>query len=85
MSKEDGVVKIDAAICIGCRLCLISCPFGNINFDEGRGNTFKCELCEGDPQCVLFCPNNALRYQEIESVVLQKLTKLFRQLKEIKL
>jgi anaerobic carbon-monoxide dehydrogenase iron sulfur subunit len=85
LSKEDGVAKIDAAICIGCKLCLISCPFGNIHFDEEHGYAFKCELCEENPQCVAFCPNNALRYEEIESIALQKLTTLFRQLLENKL
>jgi Fe-S-cluster-containing hydrogenase component 2 len=31
-----------------------------LRLDEGEEMPLKCDLCEGDPQCVKFCPTEAL-------------------------
>jgi Fe-S-cluster-containing hydrogenase component 2 len=41
---------------------MVGCPFGAILYDSERRRVIKCELCEGDPQCVKFCPTEALKY-----------------------
>jgi Fe-S-cluster-containing hydrogenase component 2 len=33
-----------------------------MQFNEERGQTFKCDLCGGDPQCVRFCETKAIDY-----------------------
>ncbi len=54
------VVQVDRHKCVGCRMCVLACPFGNI---EIRGvHADKCDLCGGDPVCVQFCPRGALRF-----------------------
>lgn len=60
--EETGVVAIDHDQCMGCRLCLINCPFGAISYDERRKRLIKCDLCGGDPQCVRLCPTGALQF-----------------------
>jgi Fe-S-cluster-containing dehydrogenase component len=30
--------------------------------DPVKKNAFKCDLCGGDPQCVKWCANTALKY-----------------------
>jgi len=45
-------------------MCTIACPFGNAVYDSGTNNIIKCNLCEGDPECVRFCPNEALTFVE---------------------
>ena len=81
--QEDGVIKIESTKCIGCKLCMLACPFGNIHFDDERGAAIKCELCEGNPRCVEYCPTGALTYQEVETVAVEKQKTLFAKLKEI--
>jgi len=56
--KENGVAVIDQTHCRGCRICMMACPFGVISTHRGR--MIKCDLCEGEPQCVQWCPTGAL-------------------------
>ena len=62
-NAETGVVELDKSKCIGCKVCLIACPFGNMTFTE-EGVCAKCEHCGGDPACVKVCQWNALIYGE---------------------
>jgi Fe-S-cluster-containing hydrogenase component 2 len=43
-------------------MCMVGCPFGAVRYDSTRKKVFKCELCEGDPQCVKFCPTGSLQF-----------------------
>ena len=60
ISVENGVVQIDADLCVSCQQCVISCPFGAIFVHDDIAVPFKCDLCGGRPQCVLQCPKGAL-------------------------
>ncbi|MEM3704123.1 MAG: 4Fe-4S dicluster domain-containing protein [Candidatus Bathyarchaeia archaeon] len=56
--KFDDVLKIPIVVedkCIGCKACVEACPFGEMFFDEERKVALKCDLCQGDPQCIKFC------------------------------
>ncbi|MBC8458729.1 MAG: 4Fe-4S dicluster domain-containing protein, partial [Deltaproteobacteria bacterium] len=33
---------------------------------------FKCDLCDGDPQCVRFCEVNAIEYVDADDVSILK-------------
>ncbi len=55
MRLEDGVVVIDESKCTGCLACIDACPFDAI-FISPEGKVLKCDLCQGDPTCVKFCP-----------------------------
>ncbi|HPS93259.1 MAG TPA: 4Fe-4S dicluster domain-containing protein [Deltaproteobacteria bacterium] len=57
-------VAWDVLKCIGCRMCTLACPFGAVVFDTQRRRIVKCDLCDGAPECVLFCPVQALEYVE---------------------
>jgi Fe-S-cluster-containing hydrogenase component 2 len=48
--------------CIGCRTCVAVCPFGAARYDAVRNRPIKCELCDGDPQCVKMCPTEAMKF-----------------------
>lgn len=58
----DGTVDWDATRCIRCRMCTLACPFGNVVYDSRSSSILKCDMCGGDPECVKFCPNEALQY-----------------------
>jgi Fe-S-cluster-containing dehydrogenase component len=56
--------------CMGCRACMVSCPFGIPQFEDNKANPniMKCFMCwdrlqEGEqPACVENCPAEALTY-----------------------
>ena len=58
-NSETGSVTINQDRCAGCRMCMVSCPFGAISYDADRKSLMKCDLCGGEPQCVRFCPTDA--------------------------
>ena len=67
LSINDGVINIDQDKCVGCRTCVLVCPYGCITPTE-TGVMQKCELClknsVGEPACVKGCPNRAIIYEE---------------------
>ncbi len=69
--REDGIVLIDANVCIGCRYCEWACPYGAPQFNEERGVMTKCDFCQDlqaqglNPVCVDSCPMRALGFGEL--------------------
>jgi len=61
-NDDTGALTINHDKCIGCRMCMVGCPFGAILYDLNKKQVVKCELCGGDPQCVRFCASGALQY-----------------------
>lgn len=69
LSKNDeGMVQIDKSKCVGCFTCVLVCPFGAIMPAPDGKAAQKCMFCtdnkKGEPNCVKYCPNNALVYEE---------------------
>jgi Fe-S-cluster-containing dehydrogenase component len=58
---NDGVVLINEKLCVGCKYCMVACPYQARIFDEERGVADKCWLCLDDvlsgdePACVRAC------------------------------
>jgi len=60
---KTGVIKIDASLCDGCAWCIEACDFGAISINPRTKLAEFCDLCEGEedgPQCVKWCPKDAL-------------------------
>lgn len=73
LSRDDkNVVKVDSSKCIGCRMCVMACPFGNMSYHWEQNTAIKCDQCDGSPYCVEFCPTKALEYVPADAISLQK-------------
>ena len=63
-----GAVIIDQALCIGCKRCAGSCPYGAPQFNESTRRMEKCHFCKQrldaglKPACVMTCVGRALNY-----------------------
>jgi Fe-S-cluster-containing hydrogenase component 2 len=74
ISRDEDLARVvvDYDKCIGCRSCVAVCPFGAMNFNGIDRKVFKCDLCDGDPQCVRFCDMKAVDYQDPTDVSILK-------------
>lgn len=61
-SSDTGIVAIAYERCIGCKMCVMACPYGAMGIDSEEGRVTKCDLCGGEPYCVSFCEAGALHY-----------------------
>ncbi len=57
-----GAWVVDNGKCTGCGLCVDACPLRMIVVERGEGFAKKCDLCEGGPSCVTYCPMGALAF-----------------------
>ena len=69
--NPDGSVTYDPTLCVGCRYCMIACPFyvPGFEYDEAWDPLVqKCTFCEPRlkegklPGCVEACPMDALTF-----------------------
>ena len=81
--EVTGIVTVSKTKCIGCKMCAIACPFGNIFFSAPARMAVKCDLCDGDPQCVRFCVTEALQFKEPEAAMIDKRRTLSEKLKDV--
>ncbi len=79
LTKEaDGSVKYDAGLCMGCRYCMVACPFSVPQFDWFKAipSIKKCTLCsetrlsKGQPTaCSTACPAGAITFGKREDLL----------------
>ena len=75
--SPDGPVIYDPTKCIGCRYCMIACPFHipKYEWDKNTPYMVKCDMCferieKGMlPACVDACPNGALKFGERDALI----------------
>ena len=60
---NTGTIRIDPQKCDGCAWCIDACDFGAISMNHQTRLVEICDQCEDEPegpQCVLWCPKEAL-------------------------
>lgn len=75
---RQGAVIYDASVCVGCRYCMIACPFEIPAYEYDKAlepRIMKCTLCYPRivkgllPGCVLACPTEALTFGKRENLL----------------
>ena len=75
---KTGAVTYDSSVCVGCRYCMIACPFEIPTYEYDQALTpriRKCTMCyprviEGLlPGCVEACPMEALSFGKREDMI----------------
>lgn len=75
--SSEGPVLLREEACIGCKGCLLACPYGSVSLDISRKVIAKCDFCverlrKGlPPACVEACPTKALKYGRVEDALLE--------------
>lgn len=74
----EGPVIYDETRCIGCRYCMLSCPFGIPKYEWGSAvpRVQKCIMCyekrikEGkQPACTSVCPTGATKFGDRDELI----------------
>lgn len=75
---DEGPVVHKDETCIGCKWCILVCPFGIPKVGRSGKIIIKCDLCierlkTGNiPACVEACPTKAIRFVTVEKVAKEK-------------
>jgi len=69
-----GNVVVQQDTCIGCKICIPSCPYGVISFSGKSGTVHKCTLCNDrihnglGTACTKACPTGSLRFGDVSDL-----------------
>ena len=76
--RSNGIVYVEKSFCIGCKACIIACPYGAITFNPYDMKVEKCDYCYPRvergllPSCVSKCVTNCLYFVELEEQEIPK-------------
>ena len=69
---NNGLVRLNATRCIGCKACVVACPYDARFTNPDKGFAEKCSFCdhlldEGKkPACVQTCPTGARTFGDLD-------------------
>lgn len=71
----EGAIAFNSKKCIGCKYCVMTCPFAVPRFNEATQTISKCHLCSDriawglTPACAKACPTGAIVYGERDKLI----------------
>ena len=86
--EDHGFKVVNKNRCIGCRSCLLTCPFGLISMDRQGRVAQKCDMCIErfqagiEPVCVQVCPQGALSLKPFDEAIAQVRKKSIEQMRK---
>ena len=70
--RKDGIVDLNGAACIGCRACMVACPYDQLFIDPNTHTAEKCNFCANrvenklEPACVSVCPTECRIFGDLD-------------------
>jgi len=70
--RRDGIIDLHGDSCIGCRACMVACPYDQLFIDPNTQTAEKCNFCanrvENDllPACVSVCPTQCRIFGDLD-------------------
>jgi Fe-S-cluster-containing dehydrogenase component/formate-dependent nitrite reductase membrane component NrfD len=70
--RRDGIVDLNGAACIGCRACMVACPYDQLFIDPNTRTAEKCNFCANrvenqlQPACVSVCPTECRIFGDLD-------------------
>lgn len=71
---EGDKAIVDEALCIGCNVCAVVCPFGAAEKDENNIAQISEDLCKGCGICAARCPVRAITMKKVTNERILTLT-----------
>lgn len=74
---KNSAVIYDQWLCIGCRYCMVACPFDIPKYEWDTTNPWirKCDFCDDrieeglEPACVKACPMEVMYFDDYKNIV----------------
>ncbi len=70
--RRDGIVDLHGESCIGCRACMVACPYDQLFIDPNTHTAEKCNFCANRvennllPACVSVCPTECRIFGDLD-------------------
>ncbi len=70
--RPDGIVDLHGDSCIGCRACMVACPYDQLFIDPNTQTAEKCNFCANRvanellPACVSVCPTECRIFGDLD-------------------
>jgi Fe-S-cluster-containing dehydrogenase component/formate-dependent nitrite reductase membrane component NrfD len=70
--RRDGIVDLNGEACIGCKACMVACPYDQLFIDPNTRTAEKCNFCanrvenELQPACVSVCPTECRIFGDLD-------------------
>src|SRR2546422_3796628 len=70
--RGDGIVDLYGDACIGCRACMVACPYDQLFIDPNTHTAEKCNFCANRvenqllPACVSVCPTECRIFGDLD-------------------
>ena len=89
--EDTGIIVVNEEACNGCAWCISACQFGAMMMHPEKKVVFTCNSCkdeEDGPQCVKWCPEEALTFVTAQTLAqksrISAVKNLFQEAKEKK-